>query len=87
MGRSVSILFSIGFFLVLCAIYWFWIMKGSKLVRKKKPAAPKPTMFDVRRLLQEGDREGAIKLYTQIFKLPIKKARKDIEELERNLKV
>lgn len=44
-------------------------------------------MFDVRRLLQDGNRDQAIRLYIQIFKVSQKKARKDIEELERNLKV
>lgn len=73
-------------FLILCGAYWIWVM--NKTYRQGKiPQERKPTMFDVRRLLQEGDRESAVRLYVQIFKVPLKKARKDVSELERNLKV
>ena len=79
---------SIVFFSVLCAGYWFFVMKGaSGLLPRKKTPQRKPTMFDVRRMLQEGNRDQAIRIYIQIFKVSQKKARKDIEELERNLKV
>jgi|CXWL01.1.fsa_nt_gi hypothetical protein len=88
MRHFLSFLISTLCFLALCGIYWLLVMKGFRnLLPQKKPAQRKPTMFDVRRLLQEGDRESATKLYTQIFKVSIKRARKDIEELERNLKV
>jgi ribosomal protein L7/L12 len=88
MNQFLSFFISIVCFLVLAGIYWLWVMKGFKsFLPKKKPAQRKPTMFDVRRLLQDGNRESAIKAYIEIFKVPLKKARKDIEELERNLKV
>lgn len=75
-------------FLLLCTCYWVFIMKGSlPEFFKKKPPLRKPTMFDVRRLLQEQDREGAIKIYIEIFHVSYRKAKKDVEELERNLKV
>ncbi len=72
-------------FLILCGSYWIWVM--NRTYRQGKIPERKPTMFDVRRLLQEGDRESAIRLYVQIFKISAKQARKDVEELERNLKV
>lgn len=72
-------------FLILCGSYWIWVM--NRTYRQGKIPERKPTMFDVRRLLQDGDRESAIRLYMQIFKLSSKKARNDVEELERNLKV
>lgn len=84
MNQLISIASTVAFFAVLCFIYWMWITRKD---RPAKTRQPKPTMFDVRRLLQEGDREGAIALYIQIFKVPSKQARKDIEEFERNLKV
>lgn len=84
----VKILYTVFFFCFLCAFYWFFVMKGSSLpFGNKKKSQRRPTMFDVRRLLQEGDREGATKLYIQIFKVSARKAKKDIEDLERNLKV
>ena len=88
MSHLPSFLISAFCFLVLFGIYWLWAMKGfNTFAFKKKPAPRKPTMFDVRRLLQDGNRESATKAYIEIFKVPLKKARKDIEELERNLKV
>ena len=86
--RIAIILNSILFFVILCGLYWVIIMKGTpSAFFKKKAPQRKPTMFDVRRLLQEGDRDGAVKCYMQIFKVSSKKAKKDIEEFERNLKV
>ncbi|MBL8012364.1 MAG: hypothetical protein JNN05_00815 [Candidatus Omnitrophica bacterium] len=83
-----QIIITVLLFLILCTFYWVFIMKGSPSVFFKKRAPQrKPTMFDVRRLLQEQDREGAIKMYIEIFRVSYRKAKKDVEELERNLKV
>lgn len=82
------LIFSVIFFLFICGIYWLVVMKGAlpKVLKKKTPER-KPTMFDVRRQLQEGNRSEAIKLYIRIFRVSYRKAKKDIEDLERNLKV
>jgi len=53
----------------------------------KRPVKGKATMFDVRHLLMEGEKELAIGLYCEIFHTTPAKAKKDIEELERSLKV
>lgn len=45
------------------------------------------TMFDVRQLLMEGKKEMAIEVYCAIFKISAVKAKKDVEELQRSLKV
>lgn len=75
-------------FLILCTFYWVFIMKGAPpAFFKKKQPERRPTMFDVRRLLQEQDREGAIKMYIEIFHVSYRKAKKDIEDLERSLRV
>ena len=55
--------------------------------RGKLPQKGKATMFDVRHLLMEGEKELAIQVYCEIFQTTPIKAKKDIEELERSLKV
>ena len=52
-------------------------------VRRKSKA----TMFDVRHLLMEGEKEMAIRIYSEIFSVSLPKARKDVEELQRSLRV
>ena len=53
----------------------------------KLPPRGKGTMFNVRHLLMEGEKDLAVQLYCEIFNTPAEKAKKDIEELERSLKV
>ncbi len=53
----------------------------------KLPPKGKATMFDVRYLLMEGEKDLAIRLYCEIFNTTPVKAKRDIEELERSLKV
>jgi hypothetical protein len=89
MNNFLSIVVAIITFLLLCYAYWMWTHgplhpKPPAEPRKKEPV---PTMFDVRRLLKEGDKKGATRLYAKIFKVPAKQADKDIAELERSLKV
>ena len=55
--------------------------------RGKLPAKGRATMFDVRHLLMEGEKELAIQVYSDIFQTTPIKAKKDVEELERSLKV
>ena len=45
------------------------------------------TMFDVRHLLMQGEKELAIQLYGELFHVTFTKAKKDVEELQRSLKV
>jgi hypothetical protein len=55
--------------------------------RGKLPAKGRATMFDVRHLLMEGEKELAIQIYCEIFQTTPAKAKKDVEDLERSLKV
>ena len=71
--------------LVLSNTYRVWRLQGNRF--KSKWPAGKPTMFDVRHLLLEGERDAAIQVYCEIFHTTPMRARKDIEELERSLKV
>ena len=86
MNYYLSVLSTAVCFLILFGAYWLWVM-NNRANRPGKTPQRHATMFDVRRLLQEGDRDSATKLYIQIFKVSPKQARKDIEDLERNLKV
>ena len=55
---------------------------------RKKGILPDPskaTMFDVRRLLVDKEKDLAIEVYRDIFKTTHKEAEKAIEELERSI--
>ena len=84
MNHSLLFLVTAVCFLILCGAYCAW---ANRVLWQKNPPKRKPTMFDVRRLLREGDKETATRLYAQIFKVPLKKAHQDVEELERSLNV
>jgi len=73
-------------FLVLLNTYRVWFLIDARR-RGKLPERGKGTMFDVRHLLMEGEKELAIQLYCEIFQTTPIKAKKDVEELERSLKV
>ncbi len=63
-----------------------WFYSLYKLRRRgiiKKKA--KPTMFDVKKFLLEGDKETATDLYILIFKGTRKDAQKNIEELSKHI--
>ena len=73
-------------FLVLLNTYRVWFLIDARR-RGKLPERGKGTMFNVRHLLMEGEKELAIQLYCEIFQTTPIKAKKDVEELERSLKV
>ena len=73
-----------------CFSLFYWLRrKGmlSKAIKEGKIPQGKATMFDVRRLLMEGKKDLAIEVYAEIFKTSPFQSRKDVEELERSLKV
>ena len=72
--------------LVLFNTYRVWFFIDARR-RGKLPPKGRATMFDVRHLLMEGEKELAIQVYCEIFQTTPVKAKKDIEELERSLKV
>ena len=72
--------------LVLFNLKSFWRMRDPNRSRKL-PQRGKGTMFNVRHLLMEGEKDLAIQLYCEIFQTTSSKAKKDVEELERSLKV
>jgi len=72
--------------LVLLNTYRVWFLINARR-HGKLPQTGKATMFDVRHLLMEGEKELAVRVYCDIFKTTPIKAKKDIEELQRSLKV
>jgi len=85
MQHFLSVVISAACFILLSLLYWALI--SPRRPKKDQFIINNPTMFDVRRLLKEGDKEAAIRYYSKIFKVSDKQARKDIAELERSLKV
>ena len=79
--------FTVFIIIAVCFLICSQIWSMNQLRRHGKlPEKGKATMFDVRRLLREGEKEAAIKLYCDIFKVHRKKALKDVEELQRSIK-
>jgi hypothetical protein len=72
--------------LVLFNTYRIWFLTDARR-HGKLPAKGRATMFNVRHLLMEGEKELAIQAYCEIFQTTSAKARKDVEDLERSLKV
>ena len=73
-------------FLIFLNLRYIWSMHDAHR-RGKLPPRSKGTMFDVRHLLMEGEKDLAIQLYCEIFNTTPGRAKKDIAELERSLKV
>ena len=81
-----SILIALVCILVILNIHRLRLMNDARR-RGKLPLKGKATMFDVRHLLMEGEKELATQLYCEIFHVTLLKAKKDVEELQRSLKV
>ena len=81
-----TVLIALVCFLVLLNTYRICFLINARR-RGKLPAKGRATMFDVRHLLMKGEKELAIKVYCEIFQTTPVKAKKDIEALERSLKV
>lgn len=69
-------------------VYWVWFVSKTQkqLLQEQREAAP--TMWDVREVLKEGDKDLAVQLYCQVFNIEdIERARREVEELARSMKV
>ena len=71
--------------LISVNIYRVYLLNNAR--RRGKLPNGRATMFDVRHLLMEGEKDLAISLYCEIFHVALPKAKKDVEELQRSLKV
>ena len=86
MAALYTILIILVCFLVFLNIYRIWSINDARR-RGKLSTKGKATMYDVRHLLMEGEKELATRVYCDIFNVPMTRARKDVEELQRSLKV
>ena len=70
-------------FCILMQTYWIWSINQAR--RKGLYPQGNPTMFDVRRLIIEGEKKLAVRLYAELFKTNSHEARKSVEELEKGI--
>lgn len=68
-------------------VYWVVFMgKAHKQYMQDMQENARPTMWDVREVLKEGDRDLAVQLYCEIFALEdIERARREVDELGRSI--
>ena len=71
-------------FLVLMNTYWIWSMNQARR-KGLYPSKGKATMFDVRRLIIQGEKPLAVRLYAQIFKTNYRESKKAVDELEHSI--
>lgn len=83
MGRLLSFIIICLCFYVFFQTYWIWWIRQARQ-KGIYPPKDKATMFDVRRLILQGEKELAIRLYCEIFRAARKDAKKAVEELERS---
>lgn len=83
---AVAMLALVGLCLfVLVRIYWVWHKRNNLRKRGLEIPGRKLTLFDVRELLMKREKDGAVVVYRQIFKVDQKEAQKAVDALERNL--
>jgi hypothetical protein len=67
-------------------IYWVLAMRKAQKLYLEQARHEEPTMWDVREVLLEGDRDLAVQLYCDIFRIQdIDLARKEVEEFSRHI--
>ncbi len=67
-------------------IYWVIVMRKAQKQYMEQSRHEEPTMWDVREVLLEGDRDLAVQLYCDIFRIQdIERARKEVEEFSRHI--
>lgn len=76
----------IGLAILGIQVYWITMVRKTQELYVKEMQSQAPTMFDIRELLIDGDKDMAVRLYCEIFNMEnIELARKEIEELERSI--
>jgi len=84
MARLIAFVILGACFAFLFKSRWMWSINQARL-RGIYPEKGKATMFDVRRLIQKGEKDLAVRLYCEIFLTNSKEAKIAIEELERSI--
>ena len=76
----------IGLAILGIQVYWIIMARKTQEMYLKEIQSQAPTMFDVRELLIEGDKDMAVRLFCEIFNMEdIERARKEVDDLERNI--
>ena len=69
---------------ILARVFWIWLSGRAR--HKGINPANKPTLFDVKRLVEMGQIDQAVRLYQKIYGGNLSKSKKAVEELERSIK-
>ena len=64
---------------------WFHWLKQGGSGKGLPPKKGTMTMFDVRQLLLKGEKDLAVRVYSEIFKVDSAEARAAVEEIERSI--
>ena len=71
-------------FYVLWNTCWVWSLNRARR-KGLYPEKGKATLFDVRQLIIQGEKDLAILIYCEIFKVTRREARKAVDQLEKNI--
>ena len=72
--------------LLALQIYWVLAMRKAQKQYLEQASHQEPTMWDVREVLLEGDKDLAVQLYCDIFRIQdIDRARREVEEFSRHI--
>lgn len=67
-------------------IYWIIALRKAQKMYLDQTRYQEPTMWDVREVLLEGDKDLAVQLYCDIFRIDdIERARKEVDEFARSI--
>ena len=67
-------------------IYWIVSLRKAQKAYLEQARHEQPTMWDVREVLREGDKDLAVQLYCDIFRIhDIERARKEVDEFARSI--
>lgn len=82
-ATAVAALMIVGLcFFAFARTYWVWYLNH---LRRQGLDKRQPTLFDVRAAIQKGEKQAAVRLYQQIFKVQQPDALKAVEDLEKSM--
>lgn len=83
----MTTLIALGIIILAFLIFWGsnWFSPMQRLRKRGLLKTKNPTMFDVRRLIVEGHKDEAVELYTFLFKVTRKEAKKNVNDIEKHI--
>jgi hypothetical protein len=67
-------------------IYWIVALRKAQKSYLEHSRHEQPTLWDVREVLLEGDKDLAVQLYCDVFRIDdIERARREVDQLSRNI--